>query len=142
MQFYVAGQDLSPAVFRFEPFILAVEARDMQAAQTFLQIARQAGFRESGATASGAAPQRIIVGIRCSIRLEVSRADSANGSWLANSTLKEMIYPFWRLPRCIQVACCLSVIHAYVMQFWSRRCQDCNAAVCMQLWRVLLSATT
>ena len=73
-QFNVAGQALSPAVFRFEPFILAVEARDMQAAQAFLQTARQAGFRESGATASGAPPQRVMVGVRCSIRLEVSRA--------------------------------------------------------------------
>ena len=71
---YTAGQTLSPAVFRFEPFILALEARDMQAAQAFIQTARQAGFRESGATASGAPPERVMVGIRCSIRLEVSRA--------------------------------------------------------------------
>ena len=67
-----AGPALSPAVFRFEPFILAVEARDMQAAQRFIQIARQAEFRESGATTAGRSPQRVMVGIRCSIRLEVS----------------------------------------------------------------------
>ena len=74
----IAGQTLSPAVFRFEPFILALEARDMQAAQAFLHTARQAGFRESGATASGGPPQRVMVGIRCSIRLEVSRAGRTN----------------------------------------------------------------
>ena len=66
-----AGPALSPAVFRFEPFILALEARDMQAAQRFIQVARLAGFRESGATTAGLAPQRVMVGIRCSIRLEV-----------------------------------------------------------------------
>ena len=87
-QLYVAGQTLSPAVFRFEPFILAVEARDMQAAQAFLQTARQAGFRESGATASGAAPQRVMVGIRCSIRLEVSVAGRRTGSEGSRCTQK------------------------------------------------------
>lgn len=66
-----AGPALSPAVFRFEPFILAVEARDMQTAQRFIQIARLAGFRESGATTAGQSPQRVMVGIRCSIRMEV-----------------------------------------------------------------------
>lgn len=43
----------------------------MQSGQRFIQTARQAGFRESGATAGGPAPQRVMVGIRCSIRLEV-----------------------------------------------------------------------
>ena len=71
---------LSPAVFRFEPFILAMEAQDMPAAQAFLQTARQAGFRESGAAASGAPPQRVMVGVRCAIRLEVSRAGRADGN--------------------------------------------------------------
>lgn len=83
----IAGQTLLPAVFRFEPFILALEARDMRAAQAFIQTARQAGFRESGATVSGAPLQRVMVGIRCSIRLEVSRDESANHIHTADTTL-------------------------------------------------------
>ena len=69
-----AAASLSPAVFRMEPFILAVEAKDMQAAQRFIRTARQAGFRESGATVGDTEgpTQRIMVGIRCSIRLEVT----------------------------------------------------------------------
>jgi tRNA(Phe) wybutosine-synthesizing methylase Tyw3 len=39
-------------VFRFEPFILHVECRSMAAAQRVLQVARQAGYRESGAVPS------------------------------------------------------------------------------------------
>lgn len=98
-QLYIAGQTLSPVVFRFEPFILAVEARDMQAAQSFLQIARQAGFRESGATASGTAPQRVMIGIRCSIRLEVSTAGRRNGSESSRCTKSIVLVLVRRLPR-------------------------------------------
>lgn len=72
MEVTAAEPALAPAVFRFEPFILAVEARDMQAAQRLIQTARLAGFRESGATTAGPTPQRVMVGIRCSIRLEVN----------------------------------------------------------------------
>ena len=86
-------------MFRFEPFILAVEARDIQAAQTILQIARQAGFRESGATASGAAPHRVMVGIRCSIRLEVSTAGRGTGSESNRCTEKTVSALVGRLPR-------------------------------------------
>ena len=56
-------------IFRFEPFILAAECRDMATAQELVAVARQAGFRESGVTATKA---RTIAGIRCSLRLEVS----------------------------------------------------------------------
>ncbi len=55
-------------IFRFEPFILAAECRDMSTAQQLVSVAREAGFRESGVTATKA---RIIAGIRCSLRLEV-----------------------------------------------------------------------
>ena len=58
----------SKLIFRFEPFILAAECRDMSSAQKLVGVARQAGFRESGVTATKA---RTIAGIRCSLRLEV-----------------------------------------------------------------------
>jgi len=48
----------------------------MGTGQRFIQIARQAGFRESGATAG--ALQRVMVGIRCSIRLEVTLSSSSH----------------------------------------------------------------
>lgn len=60
-------------IFRFEPFILAAECRDMSTAQQLVSVAREAGFRESGVTATKA---RIIAGIRCSLRLEVPVADA------------------------------------------------------------------
>ncbi|KAL0023672.1 hypothetical protein WJX77_012323 [Trebouxia sp. C0004] len=60
-------------IFRFEPFILAAECRDMPTAQQLVSVAREAGFRESGVTATKA---RIIAGIRCSLRLEVPVADA------------------------------------------------------------------
>ncbi|XP_078437023.1 met-10+ like family protein / kelch repeat-containing protein isoform X1 [Wolffia australiana] len=55
-------------VFRFEPFILAVECRDATSAQFLVSTAIASGFRESGITSLG---RRIIIAIRCSIRLEV-----------------------------------------------------------------------
>eukprot|EP00899_Mesostigma_viride_P015022 jgi/Mesvir1/23520/Mv18225-RA.1 len=55
-------------VLRFEPFILTTECLTMGHALKLVNCALQAGFRESGITA---AEKRIIVGIRCSIRLEV-----------------------------------------------------------------------
>uniref|UniRef100_A0A7N0UT81 SAM-dependent methyltransferase TRM5/TYW2-type domain-containing protein n=2 Tax=Kalanchoe fedtschenkoi TaxID=63787 RepID=A0A7N0UT81_KALFE len=55
-------------VFRFEPLIIAVECRDVASAQTIVSLAIAAGFRESGITSVG---KRVIVGIRCSIRMEV-----------------------------------------------------------------------
>ncbi len=65
MPWVCAGAKL---IFRFEPFILAAECRDMSTAQQLVSVAREAGFRESGVTATKA---RIIAGIRCSLRLEV-----------------------------------------------------------------------
>ncbi|KAL5730750.1 hypothetical protein ACHQM5_003542 [Ranunculus cassubicifolius] len=59
------GGDL---VFRFEPFILAIECRDISSAQTLVSTAISCGFRESGITS---VHKRVIIAIRCSIRLEV-----------------------------------------------------------------------
>lgn len=55
-------------VFRFEPLIIAVECRDVAAAQKLVTVAIKCGFRESGITS---VEKRVIVGIRCSIRMEV-----------------------------------------------------------------------
>ncbi|KAH6558001.1 hypothetical protein KP509_1Z082800 [Ceratopteris richardii] len=54
-------------VFRFEPFILAVECADLCAAQALVSCAISSGFRESGVTNLR---KRIIVAVRCSIRIE------------------------------------------------------------------------
>ncbi|KAF9589011.1 hypothetical protein IFM89_018250 [Coptis chinensis] len=56
-------------VFRFEPFILAVECKDVSAAQSLVATAISCGFRESGITSVN--NKRVIIAIRCSIRLEV-----------------------------------------------------------------------
>ncbi|MQL85841.1 hypothetical protein Taro_018373, partial [Colocasia esculenta] len=55
-------------VFRFEPFILAVECRDAASAQLLVSTAISCGFRESGITNLH---KRVMVAIRCSIRLEL-----------------------------------------------------------------------
>ncbi|XP_050367895.1 tRNA wybutosine-synthesizing protein 2/3/4 [Argentina anserina] len=60
-------------VFRFEPLIVAVECRDVAAAQLLVSKAIAAGFRESGITNSN---KRVIIAIRCSIRLEVPLGSS------------------------------------------------------------------
>ncbi|KAI4311988.1 hypothetical protein MLD38_036848 [Melastoma candidum] len=56
-------------VLRFEPLIVAVECRDVESAQRLVSIAISCGFRESGITSVGV--KRVIVAIRCSIRMEV-----------------------------------------------------------------------
>lgn len=61
-------------VFRFEPLIIAVECRDIEAAQFLVSFAIKSGFRESGITSAN--NKRVIVGIRCSIRMEVPLGDS------------------------------------------------------------------
>ncbi|CAN6205519.1 unnamed protein product [Urochloa humidicola] len=61
----VAGDEL---VFRFEPMIVAVECRDADAAAVLVAAAIRAGFRESGITSL---QKRVMVAIRCSIRMEV-----------------------------------------------------------------------
>jgi tRNA wybutosine-synthesizing protein 3 len=58
----------SELVLRFEPLIIAVECKDLSSAQSMVSIAISSGFRESGITSAG---KRVIVAIRCSIRLEV-----------------------------------------------------------------------
>lgn len=55
-------------MFRFEPLIIAVECKDVEAAQFLVSLAISCGFRESGITSVS---KRVIVAIRCSIRLEV-----------------------------------------------------------------------
>lgn len=59
-------------VFRFEPFILALDCSDISAAQSLVASAISCGFRESGITSIG---KRIMVALRCSIRMEVPVAD-------------------------------------------------------------------
>ncbi|KAE8659758.1 tRNA wybutosine-synthesizing protein 2/3/4 [Hibiscus syriacus] len=63
----------SELVFRFEPLIIAVECRDLNSAQSLVSLAIACGFRESGITS---ASKRVIVGIRCSIRVEVPLGDT------------------------------------------------------------------
>ncbi|KAK1279812.1 tRNA wybutosine-synthesizing protein 2/3/4 [Acorus gramineus] len=60
-----AGHDL---VFRFEPLIVAVECVDAAAAQRLVSTAISCGFRDSGVTSM---QRRVMVAIRCSIRMEV-----------------------------------------------------------------------
>lgn len=62
-------------MFRFEPLIIAVECRDVVSAQSLVSIAISCGFRESGITSVS---KRVIVAIRCSIRLEVPLGDSCS----------------------------------------------------------------
>ncbi|CAI9087185.1 OLC1v1021196C3 [Oldenlandia corymbosa var. corymbosa] len=56
-------------VFKFEPLIIAVECRDVQAASSLVSLAISCGFRESGITS--VSKKRVIIAIRCSIRMEV-----------------------------------------------------------------------
>ncbi|KAK9133426.1 hypothetical protein Scep_012954 [Stephania cephalantha] len=69
--------------FQVEPFILAVECRDLDSAQRLVSIAVASGFRESGISS---ASKRVIVGIRCSIRLEVPLG-RVGGFWCRRSML-------------------------------------------------------
>lgn len=52
---------------RFEPFILAVEARDLARGAAFVRCARECGYRESGITAC---EKRVICSVRCQLRME------------------------------------------------------------------------
>ncbi|XAR65643.1 tRNA(Phe) [7-((3-amino-3-carboxypropyl)-4-demethyl)wyosine(37)-N(4)]- methyltransferase [Bertholletia excelsa] len=63
----------SNLVFRFEPLIIAVECKDLSSAQNLVSLAISCGFRESGITSVN---KRVIIAIRCSIRLEVPLGDS------------------------------------------------------------------
>ncbi|KAL6990778.1 nicotinamide N-methyltransferase [Sarracenia purpurea var. burkii] len=62
----------SNLVFRFEPLIIAVECKDVSSAQFLVSLAISSGFRESGVTSMN---KRVIIAIRCSIRLEVPLGD-------------------------------------------------------------------
>ncbi|XP_068668114.1 tRNA wybutosine-synthesizing protein 2/3/4 isoform X2 [Aristolochia californica] len=68
----IASGDL---VFRFEPFIVAVECKDVSSAQELVSTAIACGYRESGITSLH---KRIMVAIRCSIRLEVPLGEIGN----------------------------------------------------------------
>ncbi|KAJ8540281.1 hypothetical protein K7X08_030200 [Anisodus acutangulus] len=61
-------------VFRFEPLIIAVECKDIEAALFLVSLAISSGFRESGITS--VSNKRVIIAIRCSIRMEVPLGDS------------------------------------------------------------------
>lgn len=63
----------SELVFRFEPLIIAVECKDITSAQSLVSLAISCGFRESGITNAN---KRVIIAIRCSIRLEVPLGDT------------------------------------------------------------------
>lgn len=63
----------SRLVFRFEPLIVAIECKDLASAQSLVSIAIASGFRESGITS---ASKRVIIAIRCSIRLELPLGDT------------------------------------------------------------------
>ncbi|KAL9285717.1 TRNA wybutosine-synthesizing protein/4 [Arabidopsis thaliana] len=65
----------SELVFRFEPLIIAVECKDLGSAQFLVALAISAGFRESGITSCGDG-KRVIIAIRCSIRMEVPLGDT------------------------------------------------------------------
>lgn len=65
----------SELVFRFEPLIIAVECKDLGSAQFLVATAISAGFRESGITSCGDG-KRVIIAIRCSIRMEVPLGDT------------------------------------------------------------------
>lgn len=60
-------------MFKFEPLIIAVECKDVEAAQFLVSLAISCGFRESGITNLS---KRVIIAIRCSIRLEVPLGDT------------------------------------------------------------------
>lgn len=61
-------------MFRFEPLIIAVECKDIESAQFLVSLAISCGFRESGITSVN--KKRVIIAIRCSIRLEVPLGDT------------------------------------------------------------------
>lgn len=60
-------------MFRFEPLIIAVESENVEAAQCLVSLAISCGFRESGITSVS---KRVIIAIRCSIRMEVPLGDT------------------------------------------------------------------
>ncbi|KAG5246736.1 Met-10++ family protein [Salix suchowensis] len=69
-----ATGSVTELVLRFEPLIIAVECKDIEAAQCLVSFAIRSGFRESGITSAN--NKRVIAGIRCSIRMEVPLGDS------------------------------------------------------------------
>lgn len=74
-------------MFRFEPLIVAVECRSVGDAHKLVSIASACGFRESGISSVG---RRVIVGIRCSIRLEVPLGGS-NGLLVSEEYVRFLV---------------------------------------------------
>ncbi|KAM7264602.1 hypothetical protein ACFE04_002285 [Oxalis oulophora] len=70
------GDDDGELVLRFEPLIVAIECRDLESAQGMVALAIRCGFRESGITSANG--KRVIVGVRCSIRMEVPLGERRN----------------------------------------------------------------
>eukprot|EP01135_Chromosphaera_perkinsii_P000848 Nk52_evm11s152 gene=Nk52_evmTU11s152 len=63
----------SVATFKFEPFILHVQCRDIDAAQRFLACAISSGYRNSGIMISGGGGgqvQKIMVAVRSTVKIE------------------------------------------------------------------------
>ena len=107
-----AAEDAAPPVsdpectlvLRFEPFILSVEASSIDEGGRIVACARDAGYRESGVTASD---KRTVCSIRCSIRMEVpvvsrgvrlvtddalrALVGIANEKWTANAARAERL---------------------------------------------------
>jgi tRNA wybutosine-synthesizing protein 3 len=74
--------------FKFEPMVMHVEARSLEGAQKLLSIAVQSGFRNSGISLSS---KRIIVAIRCTLKLDVPIIYSQEGNCLLNDTYLEKL---------------------------------------------------
>jgi tRNA wybutosine-synthesizing protein 3 len=86
---YLEKHTLSDYVsFKFEPMVMHVEARSLEAAQKLLCIAVQSGFRNSGISLSS---KRIIVAIRCTLKLDVPIIYSQEGNCLLNDTYLEKL---------------------------------------------------
>ncbi|KAL2642169.1 hypothetical protein R1flu_009756 [Riccia fluitans] len=98
-----ASEQKGPLVFRFEPFILALECSSLVSSQQLVTCALASGFRESGITSAG---KRCIVAIRCSIRMEVPIADGGQVlvterylEYLVNLANKKMVLNQQRIDR-------------------------------------------
>lgn len=74
----VSSEEASVVYFKFEPMIMHIEARDVDQAQKLLSVAVQSGFRNSGISIG---KNRIIVAIRCTLKLDVPLILEFDGSF-------------------------------------------------------------
>ena len=65
--------------FKFEPMIMHIEAKELEDARRLLAVAVQAGFRNSGISISK--QNRIIVAVRCTLKLDVPLVLQPDGSF-------------------------------------------------------------